>query len=118
MGRRETFTVEASMPGRRLDQFLHERFPETSRGEIQRLITEGCVQVNGKVPKASQKPKSGDGIAIEWPDPVAADVVAQDIPLDLLFEDDDLLVLNQPPGLVVHPAAGHADGTLVNALLH
>lgn len=106
------------MPGRRLDQFLHERFPETSRGEIQRLITEGCVQVNGMVPKASQKPKSGDVIAVEWPDPVAADVIAQDMPLDLLFEDDDLLVLNKAPGLVVHPAAGHADGTLVNALLH
>jgi len=118
MSRHESLTVEVSMLGRRLDQFLHERFPDTSRGEIQRLITEGCVQVNGKPPKASQKPKSGDVVTVEWPDPVAADVVAQDIPLDLLFEDDDLLVLNKPPGLVVHPAAGHADGTLVNALLH
>lgn len=118
MGRHDAFTVEISMLGRRLDQFLHERYPETSRGEVQRLIGEGCVQVNGKAPKASQKPKSGDVITIEWPDPVAADVVAQDIPLDLLFEDDDLLVLDKPPGLVVHPAAGHADGTLVNALLH
>lgn len=118
MGRHDAFTVEVSMPGRRLDQFLHERLPETSRGEIQRLIGEGCVRVNGRTPKASQKPKSGDVITLEWPDPVAAEVVAQDIPLDLLFEDDDLLVLNKPPGLVVHPAAGHADGTLVNALLH
>ena len=114
----DVFTVEHSSPGVRLDRFLHERYATTSRGEIQRLLGQGCVRVNGRPPKPSQTPRAGDIIQVAWPNPTAATVMAQDIPVEVVFEDADLLVLNKPPGLVVHPAAGHADGTLVNAVLH
>ena len=83
-----------------------------------RLLADGCVRVNGTVPKASHRPKTGERVEIVWPKPVPAGVVPQDIPLQVIDEDDDLLVINKSPDLVVHPAHGHADGTLVNALLH
>ena len=114
----DVFTVEASQPGVRLDRFLHERYADSSRGEIQRLLGQGCVLLNGRPPKPAQTPRAGDVIQVQWPDPVEATVAAQDIPLEVIFEDRDLLVINKPPDLVVHPAAGHPDGTLVNALLH
>ena len=114
----DVFTVEVSLPGVRMDRFLHERYADSSRGEIQRLLGQGCVQVNGRPPKPAQAPRAGDIVQVQWPDPAPATVVAQDIPLDVLYEDSNLLVINKPADLVVHPAAGHADGTLVNALLH
>lgn len=114
----DTFTVTESQPGQRLDRFLHERFADTSRGEIQRLLAEGCVRVNGRAPKSSQTPHFGDVVEISWPPAKPSEVLPQDIPFAVVFEDDDLLVLNKPSDLVVHPAHGHADGTLVNALLH
>lgn len=114
----DTLTVAASIPGERLDRYLHEQFPDTSRGEIQRLLAEGCVTVNGKLPKSSSEPRVGDVIEIRWPVVKPSEVVAQDIPLEVIFEDDDLLVVNKDADIVVHPAHGHADGTLVNALLH
>lgn len=114
----ESLTVDASQPGVRLDRYLADRLPGTSRGRFQQLISEGHVRVNGRPAKGTQAPRAGDLVEITWPEAVSLEVVAQDIPLEILFEDDDLLVLNKSADLVVHPAAGHEDGTLVNALLH
>jgi 23S rRNA pseudouridine1911/1915/1917 synthase len=118
MAENDAFTVDVSRPNERLDRYLAEIYPQCSRGEIQRLLGEGCIQVNGRPPKPSQSPRCGDLIQVRWPAPKSTAVSAQDIPLDVLFEDADLLVLNKPPDIVVHPSAGHEDGTLVNALLH
>ena len=115
---KDSFTVAESHPGLRMDRYLHERYADTSRGEIQRLLSEGLVLVNGRPPKASAQPRLGDVIEVTWPVAKPSEVIAQDIPLDILFEDDDLIVLNKSADLVVHPAHGHEDGTLVNALLH
>src|SRR6187399_2273677 len=101
----DVFTVEHSAPGVRLDRFLHDRYEGTSRAEIQRLVGQGCVRVNGRPPKPAQTPRAGDVIEVEWPETVATEVLAQDIPLAILFEDSDLVVLNKPPDLVMHPAA-------------
>jgi 23S rRNA pseudouridine1911/1915/1917 synthase len=114
----EQFTVEHSQPGVRLDTFLRGKFPETSRGGWQRLIEENHVLVNGKPAKPTHSPRAGDTIEIRRPEARPSEVQPEKIPLDILFEDKSLLVLNKPAGLVVHPAAGHDDGTLVNALLH
>jgi 23S rRNA pseudouridine1911/1915/1917 synthase len=114
----EAFTVGDSQPGTRLDQYLHQCYPTTSRGEIKRLLQEGCILVNGKKGKASLTPRLGDQIEIHWPAPKATEVLPEAIPLDVIFEDEDLLVLNKQAELVVHPGAGHGGGTIVNALLH
>ena len=118
MSRRETLHVEESQPKARLDKFLQEHFPETSRGTFQRLIENGDVRVDGQPTKATHHPRASEAITIEWPEPIAAEALPEDIPLEILFEDDHLLVLNKRACIVVHPAAGHATGTLVNALLH
>jgi 23S rRNA pseudouridine1911/1915/1917 synthase len=118
MSRRETLRVEESQPKARLDKFLQEHFPETSRGTFQRLIENGDVRVDDQPTKATHHPRAGEAITIEWPEPIPADALPEDISLEILFEDDHLLVLNKCAGIVVHPAAGHASGTLVNALLH
>ena len=118
MSRHETLAVKLVQPQARLDKFLHETFPDTSRSAFQRLIESGDVQVDGRPSKATHHPRAGEEITIQWPAPMAAEALPEDIPLDILFEDDRLLVLNKPAGIVVHPAAGHASGTLVNALLH
>ena len=110
--------VEKTMPHERLDTFLRAQFPTLSRGAIQRLIQQGDVRVAGKPVKASHSPRAGEKIEIHWPDAKPATAQPQEMPLDVLFEDDDLLVLNKPPGMVVHPSAGHEESTLVNALLH
>ena len=110
--------VEKTMPHERLDTFLRTQFSTLSRGAIQRLIQHGDVRVAGKPVKASHSPRAGEKIEIHWPDAKPATAQPQEMPLDVLFEDDDLLVLNKPPGMVVHPSAGHEESTLVNALLH
>jgi len=102
----------------RLDIFLREKFPSVSRGTIQRLLAEGRIQVNGRAAKPTHHPRAGETISIRWSEARPDQAQPEDIPLDILHEDADLLVLNKPPGLVVHPAAGHAEHTLVNALLH
>jgi len=104
--------------GLRLDAFLASRLDGLSRSRIQTLIREQYIQVNGKPAKPRDAVKPGDHISIVLPEAVPLDAAPQDIPLDILFEDDDLLVLNKAPGMVVHPAPGNPDGTLVNALLH
>jgi 23S rRNA pseudouridine1911/1915/1917 synthase len=116
--RTECFVVERTLPNERLDTFLRHRYPATSRSAWQRLIEEGHVALNGSSTKPTHVPKAGERIEIHWPEARPAQAQPEDIPLDILFEDDVLLVLNKPPGLVVHPAAGHAEHTLVNALLH
>ncbi|HEY8964005.1 MAG TPA: RluA family pseudouridine synthase [Alphaproteobacteria bacterium] len=102
----------------RLDRALAVLLPDLSRARIQALIESGDVLIGGKALKASAKVVAGQSVSLVMPEPEAAEPVAEDIPLDIVYEDDDLLVLNKPAGLVVHPAAGHQQGTLVNALLH
>jgi 23S rRNA pseudouridine1911/1915/1917 synthase len=116
--RAESFVVEKSLPGGRLDTFLRTRFPAASRGALQRLIERGHVRVNGKTTKPTHSPRAGEQIEIHWPEARPAGAQPEEIPLDILFEDKSLLVVNKTAGLVVHPAAGHEEHTLVNALLH
>jgi len=110
--------VEKTLPLKRLDAFLRAQFPAMSRGAIQRLIEQGDIRVEGNPVKATHHPRAGEKIEIHWPAPKPALAQPQELPLDILFEDADLLVLNKPPGMVVHPSAGHEESTLVNALLH
>ena len=110
--------IEQSLPQVRLDTFLRAQFPALSRGAIQRLIEQGHIRVNDQAVKPTHTPRAGERIVIRWPEPKPATARPEDIPLTVLCEDDDLLVLNKPPGLVTHPSAGHDEGTLVNALLH
>ena len=114
----ETIIVEQTLMSARLDKFLSEKLPAHSRGEFQRLIEAGVILINGRPAKITHHPRAGESIEIHWPETQPAEALPEEIPLHVLFEDADLLVLNKPPGLVVHPAAGHATGTLVNALLH
>jgi 23S rRNA pseudouridine1911/1915/1917 synthase len=116
--RTELINVEVSRPLERLDLFLRERFPAVSRGAIQRLIEEGHIRVNGRVVKPTHRPQAGEQIEVHWPEARPAEARPEAMPLEILYEDKDLVVLNKPPGLVVHPAAGHEEHTLVNALLH
>ena len=110
--------VEKSLPAERLDAFLRSKFPAASRVALKRLIEEGHVRVDGRPVKPTHAPRAGEAIEIRWPEPRPARALPEEIPLDILFEDRSLLVLNKPAGLVVHPAAGHEEHTLVNALLH
>ena len=111
------FRFERETP-ERLDKFLVEQLQEFSRSRIQGLIVDGFVDVNGRAAKkAGQTLESGFNVTVRIPPPVPTDLVAEDIPLDIVFENDDLLVINKPAGMVVHPAAGHSSGTLVNAVL-
>ena len=108
----------ADLPGERLDAFVARVCPELSRSAAQRLIEEGCIKRNGKPGKKNDKLNEGDEITVTVPEPREVDIVAKEIPLDIVYEDEDLLVINKPKGLVVHPAAGHQDDTLVNGLLY
>jgi 23S rRNA pseudouridine1911/1915/1917 synthase len=111
------FRFEKETP-ERLDKFLVERLQEFSRSRIQGLIADGFVDVNGRAAKKAGQPlDSGSSVIVRIPQPVPTDLVAEDIPLDILFENDDLLVIDKPAGMVVHPAVGHTSGTLVNAVL-
>ncbi|MEB3227514.1 MAG: RluA family pseudouridine synthase [Synechocystis sp.] len=105
-------------PGDRLDRWLANQLPDLSRSRCQKLIEAGQVLCNGEVCRnKKQMLAPGDRLEVTIPAPVALDVVAQAMPLDILYEDDQLIIINKPAGLVVHPAPGHPDGTLVNALL-
>ena len=101
----------------RLDSFVAAE-TELSRTQAQRMIREGAILLNGKAVKPNVVVAAGDLVDVTYPDPVATDVLPENIPLDILYEDSDLLVINKPQGMVVHPASGHASGTLVNALLY
>ena len=116
--RNEQFVIEKSLPSARLDRFLGEKFPAVTRGTLQRLIEEGHIRVNGLTVKPTHHPHAGEMIDVHWPEAKPAEAQPEKIPLDILFEDKSLLVLNKAAGIVVHPAAGHEEHTLVNALLH
>jgi len=110
--------LQADMAGERLDAFLARSVENLSRSGAQKLLEDGCVLRNGKPGKKNDKLNIGDAISVEIPEPKAVDIVAKEIPLDVVYEDEDVLVINKPKGLVVHPAAGHQDDTLVNGLLY
>ena len=111
-------TLFADLPGERLDAFLARMVPELTRSAAVRLIEDGCVLRNGHPGKKNDKLNMGDEIAVSIPEPKEVDIRPVEMALDIVYEDEDLLVLNKPKGLVVHPAAGHQDDTLVNGLLH
>ena len=114
----QAITIERSLPGERLDSWLRLKLPGLSRGAIQRLIQDGHIRVNGKTVKPTHAPRAGERVEVEIPEPTPAEAQPEEIPLSVLYEDEALLVLNKPPGIVVHPASGHESQTLVNALLH
>ena len=111
------FAVEAEDAGQRIDRFLAGEDTGLSRSALQNLIAEGHVLANGQPAAKNRKLKAGDTILVEIPDAAPIAAVPQDIPLDIVYEDEHLLVVNKPKGMVVHPAPGNPDGTLVNALL-
>ena len=111
------YIVEAEGAGQRIDRFLSGEDTGLSRSALQGLVAEGHVLCNGKAPAKSLKLKAGDIILLEIPDAKPIEAVPQEIPLDIIYEDAHLLVVNKPKGMVVHPAPGNPDGTLVNALL-
>ena len=108
----------AEHAGTRLDAFLAAELEDVTRSAAQRFIEEGRVTVNGKTAAKSSKLTGREIIEVALPEPEAIEAVPQDIPLDVVYEDEDVIVVNKPVGLVVHPAPGHPDGTLVNALLY
>jgi 23S rRNA pseudouridine1911/1915/1917 synthase len=110
--------IDAPHLRERLDVFLRRKLPDLSRGAIQRLMADGNIRVDGKIVKPTHHPRAGETIVIQFPEASRATAQAEAIPLDILYEDADLVVVNKPAGLVVHPAAGHQEHTLVNALLH
>ena len=113
-----SFTLQPEDSGQRLDKWLQLQLPDMTRSAVQKLIEQGNVTRNGMTVSKNGKGNAGDVIEVIVPQPKPLEVTAQDIPLDILYEDNDLLVVNKPKGMVVHPAAGNDDGTLVNALLH
>jgi 23S rRNA pseudouridine1911/1915/1917 synthase len=107
----------ADQSGSRLDKFVSEKLPELSRTYAQRLIADGCITVNDQVAKASQRLNAGDRLTISIPPPMPSTLTPENIPLSVLYEDEDLLVIDKPAGLTVHPAPGSPNHTLVNAIL-
>lgn len=114
-----SFTVSEALSGSRLDVYLHEKLPDLSRSFLKERVNEGLCSVNGKKAyKAGTVVKAGDEVLFFLPEPVLPEAEPEDIPLDILYEDEDLLVVNKPKGMAVHPAPGSERGTLVNALLY
>lgn len=110
--------VSDELVGKRLDQAVAQLFPDYSRSRLQNWIKDGSITVDGEVKRPRDKLLGGENVELSAQLEVIEEHAAQDIPLNIVYEDDDILVINKPAGLVVHPAAGHADGTLLNALLH
>ncbi|MBE9911457.1 MULTISPECIES: RluA family pseudouridine synthase [Enterococcus] len=102
----------------RIDKVLTALFADHSRSQVQQWLKDGAVSVNGEPVKANYKVKSADAIVVEVPEPEELEIVAEDLPIEIVYEDDDVAVVNKPQGMVVHPSAGHAQGTLVNALMY
>ncbi len=110
--------LHADKDAERLDAFVARSVAGMSRSSVQKLLEDGCITRNGKPGKKNDKLAVGDEICVTIPEPKAVDIAPKEIPLDIIYEDEDVLVLNKPKGLVVHPAAGHQDDTLVNGLLY
>ncbi len=113
-----SLNLTADKTGERVDQLLSRSVEGLTRSAAQRLLDDGAVTLGGAPVKKNYKCTSGDTLEVFLPAPVPVDIVPQNIPLDVVYEDDDVIVVNKPVGMVVHPAPGHPDGTLVNALLH
>ncbi len=111
-------TVEQTDAQQRLDIYLKDYLPDKSRSALQKLIKDGHVTVNDKIEKSNFKVRAGDIILIETQEPKEMDILPENIPLDILYEDDDILIVNKPKGMVVHPCPGHYSGTLVNAVMY
>lgn len=114
---KEEFEVSVEQEGERLDKYLSLIYPDFSRSFFQKIIKDHAVLVNDKIEKSSYSVKVDDVVSVSIPEAVQSAIVPEDIPLDILYEDVDLLVVNKPKNMVVHPSAGHATGTLVNAIL-
>lgn len=115
---REEYLIAEEAQGKRIDKFLTETCSDFSRSFLQKLLKSGLVEVNGKPVKSSYRLSEGETVAFEVPEAVEAEILAENIPLDILYEDEDLILVNKPKGMVVHPAAGHYEGTLVNGLMY
>ena len=111
------YQVSDGQSGIRIDRYLSEMNEELSRSYIQKLLKEQKITVNGSAVKANYKVQEGDEISVAVPDIKEPDILPEDIPLDILYEDNDVLIVNKPKGMVVHPSAGHTSGTLVNAIM-
>ncbi len=111
-------TVQAEDHGSRIDKYISDNIEQLTRSAVQGLLEKGNILVGGKSVSKNYKLRAGDTVTVEIPEPEPMDAQPEDIPLDIVYEDDDLLVVNKPKGMVVHPAHGHYTGTLVNALLH
>ena len=114
----ETLVIAPEQAGERLDKLLAEALEGLTRSGVQKLMEEGSVLCGGKPVAKNAKAKAGETVIVQIPDPVSLAAVPQDIPIEIVYEDEDLLVVNKPKGMVVHPAPGNPDGTLVNALLY
>lgn len=112
------FLADISAEGERIDKFLTDYLKSHSRSFIQKLIKDGHVKINGSGIKSNYRIKEEDRVELVVPDPIETDIIAENLNLDIVYEDEDLLVVNKPKGMVVHPAAGHATGTLVNGLMY
>lgn len=115
---RQELIVPGDCAGLRLDKFLSDACPELSRSYLQKLVKSQLIEVDEKPVKSSFRVSSGERIAFEIPDAAEPEIPAENIPLDILYEDKDIILVNKPKGMVVHPAAGHYTGTLVNALMY
>ena len=114
----QRLTVNPEESGARIDKYLAEQLPDITRSYLQKLLKDGSVQMNGKPVKASTKTASGAVIELTIPKPEEPEILPEEIPLDILYEDSDVILINKPKDMVVHPAAGHYTGTLVNALMY
>ena len=112
------YSLEVKNEKGRLDKFVSEQIPDLSRTRVKELVKDQNILVNSKVEKVSYKIQAGDKIEVNIPAVKPLDVIPENIPLDIVYEDDDVIVVNKPQGMVVHPAPGHPDHTLVNALLY
>lgn len=110
--------IVSEIENERIDVYVSSQIEDMSRSSVQKLIADGNITVNEKIIKSNYKIKINDSIRINLPEPEVLDVAAENIPLDIVYEDDDLAVINKPQGMVVHPAPGHYSGTLVNGLMH
>lgn len=104
--------------GKRLDKLISEQLPELTRSAVQHLMQDGCVTISGKPVKKNTRASAGDVITVELPEPREVEIEPENIPLDIVYEDEDIIVVNKPKGMVVHPAPGNWSGTLVNALMY
>ena len=117
MTEEKSFDLIVDRAGSRLDKFVSEACPDFSRTRIQKLIKNGQIVVNDQTSKSGQKLEKGDHIKVVIPAPLPSTILAEDIPLNILYEDNDLMVVDKPAGMTVHPGAGHHDHTLANAVL-